>query len=191
MVTTWADPADRPAAQEYDDDPRSYSRTKSYQWDCASPQQRNRFFNGLDSALRDHKSEDLLPICKFGPPDAAQYVARREPGASVTWQAEAFDIGGWADFHSNDEEDFGVYAAVLLGDDREMPSPFDEPGLCAASSVLGYGDLLQDWEPMHDGTREFPCVALVSKADEQRCGSGAHPRLCTRCGAAVLGAHAS
>ena len=84
---------------------------------------------------------------------------------SVTQQAEAFDTGGWADFHSDDEENFAVNPAELLGDGREMPSLLDKPGLCVASSVLGSGDLLQDWEPMHEGTCEFPCVALVSKAE--------------------------
>ena len=72
-----------------------------------------------------------------------------------------------------------------------MPSLFDEPGLCAASSVPGYGDLQQDWEPMLDGTREFPCVALPSQADEQRCGSGASSPLHEVEQLYVLGAHAS
>ena len=88
MVTTWANPAGRPGAHEYDDNSRSYSGTKIFRWNCADPTKRNAFFNGLDSALHNHKGEDLLAICRLGPPDTVQYVAHREPGASVTRQAE-------------------------------------------------------------------------------------------------------
>ena len=61
---------------------------KIFRSDLADPRQRNRFFNGLHAAMRDHRGENLLPICEFGPPDAAQHVAQREPGATVTRQAE-------------------------------------------------------------------------------------------------------
>jgi hypothetical protein len=83
MVTAWADPSIRPGTYDDGGNDRYPSRAK-VKWNLVDPTERNQFLNGLEAELRSVGGENLLDICKLGPPDGVRFAAHQEPGATMT-----------------------------------------------------------------------------------------------------------